>query len=257
MFSSLSSENPQTELGFFRRFLPELLAAAVTMLVFAPSLAYGFLTDWDDSYYVVHNPHIAFTLENIRYYLHGNTLGLWTPLTMYSLMLDHLIWGGTESAFGFHLTNLLLHGCSAALFTGILRALGLRKGLALACALFWALSPQRLESVVWIAERKDVLSGFLALLSFRLFLVNPEKLRWLLPSILCFLLSLTAKPTAVGLPAAAAVWLCWIVSHEQSLPRKIQKSSGVICPRSLSKSLRAALLTNRIFPLLSSRIRPS
>ena len=106
MFSSLSSENPQTETGFFRRYLPELLAAAVTMLVFAPSLAYGFLTDWDDSYYVVHNPHIAFTLENIRYYLHGNTLGLWTPLTMYSLMLDHLIWGGTESAFGFHLTNL-------------------------------------------------------------------------------------------------------------------------------------------------------
>lgn len=209
MFSSQTSEIPQSEPGFFRRFLPELLAAAVTMLVFAPSLAYGFLTDWDDSYYVVHNPHIAFTLENIRYYLHGNTLGLWTPLTMYSLMLDHLIWGGTESAFGFHLTNLLLHGCSAALFTGILRALGLRKGLALACALFWALSPQRLESVVWIAERKDVLSGFLALLSFRLFLVNPEKLRWLLPSILCFLLSLTAKPTAVGLPAAAAVWLCW------------------------------------------------
>lgn len=47
-----------------------------------------------------------------------------------------------------------------------------------------------------------------------------------------------------------AVWLCWIVSHEQSLPRKIQKSSGVICPRSLSKSLRAALLTNRIFSLV-------
>ena len=101
MCSSLSSENPQTETGLFRRYLPELLAAAVTMLVFAPSLAYGFLTDWDDSYYVVHNPHIAFTLENIRYYLHGNTLGLWTPLTMYSLTLDHLIWAERNPRSGF------------------------------------------------------------------------------------------------------------------------------------------------------------
>lgn len=195
---------------FLKKHTAEWIILAVTFAVFAQSLSFDFLTDWDDSAYVVHNPYLTFSWENIVHCFTTDTIGLLTPLTSFSFMLDHLIWQTREVAFGYRLTNLLLHAGCALLLLNILKRLGIRTALACFCVLLWVIHPQRLESVVWISERKDVLSGFFALASFLVFMKAPGKWKNILGAVLLFLLSLLAKPSAIGLPLAACVYLCYI-----------------------------------------------
>ena len=195
---------------FLKKYQTELIAFFLVFAVFAPSLRYGFQTDWDDSAYVCNNPYLTFTWDNIIRCFSTGTLGLRTPLTTFSFMLDRLIWQTQEVAFGYRLTNILLHAASSVLLLKIIKRLGVRPRLALCCALFWAIQPQRLESVVWIAERKDVLSGFFALLSFYIFMRSPFNWKNITGAVFLFVLSLLAKPSAIGLPLAACVYLCYI-----------------------------------------------
>ena len=195
---------------FFIKYKAELIAFFVVFLVFAPSLRYGFQVDWDDSSYVCNNPYLTFTWENIVRCFTIGTIGLLTPITTFSLMLDRLIWQTQEVAFGYRLTNILLHAGCAILLLNIIKRLGVRTWIACCCALFWAIQPQRLESVVWIAERKDVLSGFFALASFFIFMKAPGNWKNITGAVIMFLLSLLSKPSAIGLPLAACVYLCYI-----------------------------------------------
>lgn len=194
---------------FFKKYKVEFISFFVVIAVFAPSLKYGFQVDWDDSTYVIKNPYLVFSWENLVHCFTTPTIGLLTPLTSFSFMLDRLIWQTQEVAFGYRLTNILLHAASTVFLIGIIKHLGVRSWLAFCCALFWAVHPQRLESVVWIAERKDVLSGFFALASFFVFMKAPGKWKNITGAVLLFLLSLLSKPSAIGLPLAACVYLCY------------------------------------------------
>lgn len=195
---------------FFIKYKAELIAFFLVFAVFSPSLRYGFQLDWDDSSYVCNNPYLTFTWDNLVRCFTVGTIGLLTPVTTLSLMLDRLIWQTQEVAFGYRLTNILLHSGSAVLLLSIIKRLGVRTWLACCCALFWAIQPQRLESVVWIAERKDVLSGFFALASFLIFMKAPGKWKNITGAVILFFLSLLSKPSAIGLPLAACVYLCYI-----------------------------------------------
>ena len=195
---------------FFKKYKLELIAFVLIFAVFSPSLRYGFQMDWDDTAYVCKNPYLLFTWENIVRCFTSGTIGLLTPLTTFSLMLDRLIWQTQEIAFGYRLTNILLHAGGALFLLNIIKRLGVRPWLAFCCALFWAIQPQRLESVVWIAERKDVLSGFFALFSFFIFMKAPGNWKNITGAVLLFVLSLLAKPSAIGLPLIACVYLCYI-----------------------------------------------
>jgi tetratricopeptide (TPR) repeat protein len=141
-----------------RRLLAAALAIA-TLWVFAPVRHHGFL-DYDDGPYVTQRPEVraGLTGAGIAWAFTNVAAGNWHPLTWLSHMLD-------EDLFGLdpgpqHLVNVALHALSAALLFSLLaRATGAPGRAAFAAAVF-ALHPQRVESVAWIAERKDVLSGF-------------------------------------------------------------------------------------------------
>ena len=132
------------------------LALLATAALFAPSLKYPFLCEWDDSG-VIFNGHLAFSLANLHYWLTHNVQGLFTPVHMYSLMSDYNLAGPQPWCFRVH--NLLLHLAAVAAFFLLLRHFRLAPIAAFWVTLFFAVSPQRIESVAWITERKDVLYG--------------------------------------------------------------------------------------------------
>ena len=134
----------------------------------------------------------------------------WHPLTWLSLQLDASIWG--DKPFGFHLVNVVLHAANAALLFLALRALTGSFGRSAAVGLLFAVHPLRVESVAWVAERKDVLSvffGLAALWAYAGFVRSPAARR--LPSGRggFFALSLASKPTLVTLPCLLLVLDWW------------------------------------------------
>lgn len=181
------------------------LAVIVTILVFLPSINYQFLTEWDDGYYVS-GQHLQITLTNICYWLNAVTQKLYTPVSSYSLMIDYNLFANNST--GYHLHNLLLHCGSVLFFIAIMRQFKISPVIASGIALLWAIHPQRVPSVVWIAERKDVLVVFFALASFYAFMRACKKQKFSFASPLLLLLSLGAKPAAVALPIVMLIYAC-------------------------------------------------
>ena len=179
------------------------LIAAGILGVFCRGFGFEFLRGWDDGAYVFANAHLAWNRENLLYWWREPVEGLYTPLTMVSLMLDALIWG-TDSPFGFRLTNALLHLATAWLFFSIGRKEKIPAWFLCGIVLLWACQIQRLESVVWIAERKDVLGGALTLAAWRCMLDDDRK-RGAVLAGLCGVLAVFAKPSMAGAAVLIAV----------------------------------------------------
>ncbi|HIF23026.1 MAG TPA: hypothetical protein EYQ27_14260, partial [Gemmatimonadetes bacterium] len=141
-----------------------LLDAARGRLPVMVSGGFDFV-DIDDPFHVTANPHVQRGLgfESVHWAWTAWHAGYWIPITWMSHMVDVDLFG--LSAGGHHATNVLLHLANTLLLFALLRGLtGSLGASALAAALF-ALHPLRVESVAWVTERKDVLSGFLGLLS--------------------------------------------------------------------------------------------
>ena len=144
-----------------------MVSASLLLLVtwvFLPSLKNGFV-NMDDGVFVYENTHVqsGITWPSIRWAFSSLEQGLWHPLTWLSLMLDYECYG--LRAWGYHLTNLLLHAANTALlFLLWQRMTGARWRSALVALLF-GLHPLHVESVAWVAERKDVLSTFFWILT--------------------------------------------------------------------------------------------
>jgi tetratricopeptide (TPR) repeat protein len=201
-----------------------LLAAAV-LLVFGQTLRHGFI-NCDDGPYVYDNPHVVkgLTLAGIVWAFTHSHAGFWHPLTWISHMLDCQLYG--LNAGGHHLTNVLLHMATTILLFLVLRQMtGLRQDKAASSApadTLWpsafvaavfAIHPLRVESVAWVAERKDILSGLffmLTLLMYARYAQNCAKsqvsgVRWLRScdywlAVLFFALGLMSKPMLVTVP---------------------------------------------------------
>ena len=183
-----------------------IAAVLVTIVVFIPSSNYQFLLEWDDRHYIA-GQHLEITLANIRYWLTGAIQKLYTPVTSYSLMIDHYLFG--DNPVGYHLHNLLLHCGSVILLMAIMKQLRVSTAIAAATAMLWAVYPQRVPSVVWISERKDVLVVFFALASLYTYVAAAKKSRLSIASPVFLLLSLGAKPAAVGLPVLMLIYTLW------------------------------------------------
>jgi tetratricopeptide (TPR) repeat protein len=189
----------------FRRWqkplvLAGLLVAAV-LLVYWQAGGFDFIL-LDDPVYVSENVHVqrGITLQNFRWSFAEFHDANWIPLTWLSLMLDAQISG--PGPRGFHLTNVLLHAANACvLFAVLARATHQLSRSALVAGLF-ALHPLHVESVAWVAERKDVLSTLFGLLSLLAYVnyANAGRARSLVASFLWFVCSLLSKPTLVTLP---------------------------------------------------------
>lgn len=193
--------------NLFRKedFIYCILLSLILVLLYFPGMNYPFMLQWDDGIFITENPSLAFTFENLKLYFSKPFQDLYTPLTMVSLMLDHALFGFSQ--MGYHIHNLLLHILCTIFFFFILRKFKIRSFLAFSGALLWALNPQKIESVIWITERKDVLSGFLFAASFYFFLDSTEKKKIPFFSTILAILALLTKPSAIPLPGVMAVYL--------------------------------------------------
>lgn len=160
-------------------FLLAVLLGALVFALFFPALRHGFV-DIDDVQYTIETPQVATGLSpaNIRWAFATVHESWYSPLLWISFMADSSLFGPVP--FGYHLTNNLLHVANALLLFWLLFRLTRAPLASFFAAAFWALHPLRVESVAWIAERKDVLSGFfflLAILAYLRFVERPSRLR--------------------------------------------------------------------------------
>jgi tetratricopeptide (TPR) repeat protein len=171
------------------------------LIVFWPTLCHEFI-NYDDFSYVVHNSHVksGLTLPGIQWALTSTYASNWHPITWLSHMLDCQLFGLRPG--GHHFTNLLFHAANTILLFLLLRTMtGALWRSAIVAALF-AVHPLHVESVAWVAERKDLLSTFFMLLTLRAYVGYAQEpaLKKYLPVILLFAIGLMAKPMLVTLP---------------------------------------------------------
>jgi len=191
----------------------------LTLVVYSRVTQFPF-THYDDNFYVIDNDHIksGLTGSSIEWAFTGKYDYNWMPLTWVSFMIDHEITsfssgegGADESASVYHQTNLVLHILNTLLLFGVLYSLtSLRWRSAFAAALF-ALHPLHVESVAWVAERKDVLSTFFMLLAILAYIAYTRKstaARYMLV-IAAFALGLMAKSMLVTLPIVLLLLDFW------------------------------------------------
>ncbi len=187
-----------------------VICVAVVLAVlfaFSPLLSkdYEFLRN-DDGDYVAENPHVnsGLTADNVAWAFTAFHSWNWHPLTWLSLQLDSELYGVAPNLApsGYRLTNILLHAAAAVLLFAALRLMtGALWPSAMVAGLF-ALHPLHVESVAWISERKDVLSGvfwMLTLLSYAYYTARPSLGRYCVV-VISFALGLMAKPMLVTLP---------------------------------------------------------
>lgn len=172
-----------------------------TLLVYLPALQNGF-TNWDDPEYVIKNPNIALSFENLPKLFTEKVVGNIHPLTMLSLGIDHAV-GGVTNAFPYHLTSVLLHLLNVALVFLLIWKISGRKGrVAAMVALFFGIHPLHVESVAWISARKDVLytAFFLGSLLAYIAWVERNKPIHYATALLLGMAAMLSKPAAVVLP---------------------------------------------------------
>jgi predicted Zn-dependent protease len=174
---------------------------ALTLAVYGQAWDFGLIV-FDDPTYVVSNPPVTsgLSFSGVSWAFRTFYGANWIPLTWLSLMADVSLYGNW--AGGFHITNVLLHACNVLLLFHVLnRATGQRGPSAFVAALF-AVHPIHAESVVWITERKDVLSMFFGLWSLWFYVRYAQERRYALlgASIVGLCASLMAKQTFVTLP---------------------------------------------------------
>lgn len=215
----------QDKKKFFSTLILCAVLAVITFTVFFQLLGSDFI-GIDDSTYIVRNPNVrnGITVSSIKWavkYWYAATGGL---LTWLSHMLDCNLYG--LNARGHHLTSLLLHMFSTILLflaMGKMTGCRLRSGFV---ALLFAIHPLHVESVSWIAERKDTLSGFfwfLSMLAYARYAQKPNVKRYLLV-FASAALGLMSKPTVVTLPLALLILDYWPLGRINSKEFPLKKA---------------------------------
>jgi len=192
------------------------LIALLTVAAFLPTLGNGFV-DWDDDENFLTNPHYrGLGWIQIRWMFSIPHTGPYVPITWMTLGLDYVLWAMNPA--GYHATSVIFHTLNTILVYALARRLlavaapareaAIRWGAAVAALLF-GIHPLRVESVAWISERRDVVSGFFVLLTVLAYLTAAARggagrldRRWCWAAVGLFSLALLSKPIAVGLPAA-------------------------------------------------------
>src|SRR3989475_2871472 len=200
-------------------WLAPLLVALFTLTAFLPTLQNQFVA-WDDDKNFLDNPRYrGLGWAHLRWMFTAFHLGHYIPLTWVTFGMDHLLWG--MKPVGYHLTSLLLHAANAVLFFSLVRriltlalpsaaerdhALAVSAGFA---ALVFAIHPLRVESVAWVTERRDVLSGLFYLLTILEYLRACELEKhgrwWYWLSVVTFVCALLSKSMAVSLPVVVLI----------------------------------------------------
>ncbi len=200
-----------------------VVLAAITFAVFGQTLRFGFI-DFDDNDYVYQNPMVAqgLTRKGVVWAFAQSHSGNWHPLTWLSHMLDCQLYGLHPG--GHHLTSVLLHTASViALFLVLRQMTGALWRSAFVAAVF-AIHPLRVESVAWVAERKDVLSGLFFILTigaYARYVHRPRSAARYGLVLLLFAMGLMSKPMLVTLPLVLLLLDYWPLQRVESVGRLI------------------------------------
>src|SRR5881397_2503660 len=195
-----------------------LVIAFSTFAAFLPALQNQFMS-WDDAENFLDNPHYRGLAWTHLRWMSTTHQSHYIPLTWMTLGLDYLLWG--MNPFGYHLTSLLLHAANAVAFFFVVRRILKRalpspseRGHALAvsagfAALVFAIHPLRVESVAWVTERRDVLSGLFYLSAILVYLRACERgargRGWYWLSVAVFGCALLSKSMVVNLPVVLLI----------------------------------------------------
>jgi len=217
---SLKSTKKNTFFNVRPDILICLFLVIAILLVYRQVRNYSFV-NYDDRQYVTQNHYVqaGLTLESIKWSFTAIHASNWHPLTWLSHMLDCQIYGMNPGQH--HLTNVLFHILNTLLlFLVFKRMTGKLWQSGFVAALF-ALHPLHVESVAWVAERKDLLSTFfwmLTLWSYTRYVERSEFNQYLL-TVLFFILGLMAKPMLVTLPFVLLLLDYWPLRRSELASR--------------------------------------
>ena len=205
---------------------PHILSISILVLItfsiYWQALGHHFLVLWDDRSYVTGNMIIkGLTWQNIKAAFSHFYFYNYAPIHLISYMFDYTLWGMHPAGFIF--TNIFLHAANGILFYSLLIKLSWRRLSASTAALIFLIHPVQVESVVWISERKNVLSLFFFLVAFYGYLLYRENrgrfhLGFYASSFVALVLSLLTKATAVVFPL---VLLAFDLCFPQKCNRRI------------------------------------
>ena len=207
-----------------RRWLAVLLLIAATLVVYAPVWEFGFV-DLDDDLYILDNLRVQSGLSwtNVGWALTALKAGFWHPLTWLSHMADCQIFGLQPA--GHHVTSLVIHLANTVLLFWVLQLMTSALWPSALVAALFSLHPLNVESVAWIAERKNVLStffGLLAIWAYVKYVEKPDWRRYLFLTAL-FVLGLMSKPMLVTLPCVLLLLDYWPLNRFGADPGKFFK----------------------------------
>jgi Flp pilus assembly protein TadD len=247
-----------------------LLAFALTAVVFWPSVENEFISDWDDSSYVVDNSRVTggLTAIGLRWAFTANHAANYHPITWLSHMLDSEFYDLDPR--GHHRTSVLLHAANAALLLCALALAFAIRGradtrvriddffkIALVVALF-ALHPLRVESVAWVSERKDVLCAFFffaMLAGYALYARQPSPRRFYLGVFLPLLLGLMAKPMLVTAPFLLLLLDYWPLERVGSLGGTAPEGKLSLRALAIEKAPLLVLVAGSVFATFAAQIQ--
>ncbi|WP_291172671.1 hypothetical protein [Gimesia sp.] len=184
------------------------LLALLVLISFGMAINFDFV-NWDDPWYVIHNPLIkSWDPDNLQKVATQVVTRNYAPLTVFSFLLDHSVYG--LWAGGYHLTNILLHLVNVVLVFLLITRLTWNRMIGWATAAVFAIHPVQVETVVWISSRKGLLSGAFILASLWYWLRKDRTLEQNTCGLICFICALLSKALAVVVPAIVFCYDYWV-----------------------------------------------
>src|SRR6202167_194720 len=209
--------------GRYLKTVLGMLLAAVTIALYMPVTKHSFIV-LDDRDYVTANFHIqgGLSWNTVKWAFTSTTAANWHPLTWLSHAVDCQLFG--LNPVGHHLDSLLIHALNGVVLFLLLAWGTKRVGPSLLVAALFALHPINVESVAWVAERKNVLSTlffFLAIGAYGWYARKPDWRRYLLVAAL-FAAGLMAKPMVITLPFVLLLLEYWPLERTHSSIRGLR-----------------------------------
>lgn len=207
--STMSSPSPVRS-PWLATVLPTGALFALALLSFAPALTHGYVEQFDDGLYLVHNPQLDGWRGLVRIWTREDPT-YFNPLVFTTFWIERQIGlavllirpGDPPHPTLNHAVNVLLHAAAGALFWQCLRRLGLSAGVAWVAAVLWMVHPLQAQSVAWATERKNTLSGAFGLAATLLWLQSGGRGPAYWGSFACFVGAMLSKAAFLALPV---VW---------------------------------------------------
>jgi protein O-mannosyl-transferase len=232
---------------FEKCLLISLLLSSITLTLYWPVQSFDFV--YDDGLYVAVNQHVhgGLTLDGLKWSFTTFHAGNWHPLAWLSHMADVELYGLDTG--GHHWTSVLIHMANAILLFLVLSGMTLSLWTSALVAALFAIHPLHVESVAWVSERKDVLSGLFWILTMGAYVhyVRRSDIRRYLLVLFSFTLGLLSKPMVVTLPFVLLLLDYWPL---QRLERTRTAFDKWVFPGRVSTRTNALRLIIEKMPLL-------